>query len=130
METHENIKFLREKLGLSQEELAIKVGYKDRSSIAKVEAGLVDLPQSKIAAFAAALHVAPVELMGITDSNPVQLRTSQALSTYSPLSSDEEDLIRKYRCLDDRGKSAVLNVLNHEYDSLPGEKANPLTKEA
>lgn len=69
MEIHENIKFLREKLGLSQEELAIKVGYKDRSSIAKVEAGLVDLPQSKIAAFAAALHVPPVELMGITDKD-------------------------------------------------------------
>lgn len=73
MDTHENIKYLREKLGLSQEELALKVGYKDRSSIAKVEAGLVDLPQSKISAFAAALHVTPVELMGITDDQRTTL---------------------------------------------------------
>ena len=29
METYENIKLLREKLGLSQEELAERVGYKD-----------------------------------------------------------------------------------------------------
>lgn len=69
METHENIKFLREKLGLSQEELAAKVGYKDRSSIAKVEAGAVDLTQSKIAAFAAALFVTPAQLMGISNES-------------------------------------------------------------
>lgn len=70
METHENIKALREELGLSQEALAEKVGYKDRSSIAKIEAGLVDLSQSKIAAFATALHVTPAQLMGITTSTP------------------------------------------------------------
>lgn len=69
MQTCENIKQLREKHGMSQEELALKVGYKDRSSIAKVEAGLVDLTQSKIAAFAAALYVTPAQLMGITDSH-------------------------------------------------------------
>ena len=67
METHENIKSLREKRGMSQETLAAKTGYKDRSSIAKVESGKVDLSQSKIAAFAAALGVTPAELMGIED---------------------------------------------------------------
>lgn len=70
METHEMIKVLRENLGLSQESLAEKVGYKDRSSIAKVEAGLVDLSQSKIAAFANALGVSPAKLMGIDEKNP------------------------------------------------------------
>ena len=66
METHENIKALREHLGLSQEELARKVGYTDRSSIAKIEAGRVDLSQSKISAFATALGVTPAQLMGIS----------------------------------------------------------------
>lgn len=65
METHENIKYLREKIGLSQEALAERVGYKDRSSIAKIEAGLVDLSQSKISAFASALGVTPAQLMCI-----------------------------------------------------------------
>lgn len=46
------------------------------------------------------------------------------------LSVEERDLIRKFRCLDDRGKSAVLNVLNHEYESLSGEKASSAPKEA
>ncbi len=72
VETHENIKALREKQGLSQEALAERTGYKDRSSIAKIEAGLVDLTQSKIAAFAKALNVSPAHLMGIAD-NPLDL---------------------------------------------------------
>lgn len=78
METHQIIKALREQQKISQEELAAKVGYKDRSSIAKVEAGKVDLSQTKIAAFAAALGVTPAQLMGIdkdmhltiTDTDP------------------------------------------------------------
>lgn len=73
METHENIKFLRERLGMSQEVLAEKTGYRDRSSIAKIESGKVDLSQSKIAAFAAALNVSPAQLMGISDSPETQL---------------------------------------------------------
>ncbi len=73
MEMYEIIKKLREKNGLSQAELASIVGYKDRSSIAKIEAGLVDLTKSKIASFADALHVSPAELMGIEDTINTQL---------------------------------------------------------
>ncbi|MCL2248644.1 MAG: transcriptional repressor LexA [Oscillospiraceae bacterium] len=60
----ENIKNRRTELGLSQEELAEKMGYRDRSAIAKIEAGKVDIPQSKIEAFAKALNTTPAHLMG------------------------------------------------------------------
>ena len=50
------IKSLREEKKLSQSDLATLVGYKDKTAIAKVEAGKVDLPQSKISAFAKALN--------------------------------------------------------------------------
>lgn len=73
MEIHEMIKSLREAHGLSQEALAEKVGYKDRSSIAKVEAGLVDLAQSKISAFADALEVSPAYLMGWDENPPAHI---------------------------------------------------------
>lgn len=73
MKTHTNIKSLRKQRGLSQEELALKVGYKNRASIAKIEAGLVDLSQSKIVAFASALCVSPAELMGISAKPPSNL---------------------------------------------------------
>lgn len=54
----------REELGLSQAELAKKLGYKSRSSINKIEIGDNDLPQSKIVVFARALDVTPSFLMG------------------------------------------------------------------
>lgn len=50
------IKSLREEKKMSQSTLAELVGYKDKTAIAKVEAGKVDLPQSKISAFAKALN--------------------------------------------------------------------------
>lgn len=46
------------------------------------------------------------------------------------LNAEDQDLLYKYHALDDRGKSVVLNVLNHEYESLPGEKAKTIAKEA
>ncbi len=53
------IRQLRESKGMSQTDLALLVGYKDKTSIAKIEAGKVDLPQSKIKAFASALNTTP-----------------------------------------------------------------------
>ena len=45
----------REQLGLSQEELAARMGYRSKSSITKLEKGINDLPQSKLEELAAAL---------------------------------------------------------------------------
>ena len=67
MTIYERIKDLRIKKGLSQQELARLTGYQDRSSIAKIEGGSVDLPQSKILAFAAVLDVTPAFLLGLED---------------------------------------------------------------
>ena len=64
MTIHENIKKRRLELNLSQEELAEMTGYTSRSSIAKIEKGLVDLSQSKITLFAHALKTTPAYLMG------------------------------------------------------------------
>lgn len=50
------IKSLREEKRMSQSTLAELVGYKDKTAIAKVESGKVDLPQSKISSFAKALN--------------------------------------------------------------------------
>ena len=65
MELHLNIKKRRKELKMTQEKLAEKTGYTSRTSIAKIEAGKVDLPQSKIVEFAKALKTTPGELMGI-----------------------------------------------------------------
>lgn len=64
LELYQNIKRLRNELGMTQTELAHLVGYADKSMIARVEAGQVDLGQSKIEAFAAALNTTPAKLIG------------------------------------------------------------------
>lgn len=67
METGKIVRIMREKKGYSQVELAALVGYKDRSSIAKIESGQADLPQSKIISLSRILGVSPVSLIGLTD---------------------------------------------------------------
>lgn len=64
MSLGQNIRIYREKLGMSQQELAKKLGYKDRSTIAKIENDTNDLTQSKIAAIAKVLETTPASLMG------------------------------------------------------------------
>ena len=88
---YENIRRLRKKKGMSQDELAKLVGYGDRTSIAKIESGKVDLPQSKIVAFANALQCSPAYLMGWTDESEV-------------ISLKEQSHIKKYRLLNENGQ--------------------------
>lgn len=64
IDLYKNIKQLRETQGMSQDDLAKLTGYTNRSSIAKIEKGEVDLPRSKIIAFAKALKTSPMSLMG------------------------------------------------------------------
>lgn len=64
LELYKNIKRRRHQLKMTQTDLALKMGYADKSMIAKIEKGNVDLPQSKILAFANVLETTPGELMG------------------------------------------------------------------
>ena len=59
-----NIADARKRAGMTQEELALKVGYKTKSAINKIEMGKRDLPQKKIAMFASALGTTPGHLLG------------------------------------------------------------------
>lgn len=68
MDIYKRIRARRKELGISQEELAKRIGYKSRSSINKIEKGENDIPQSKIAVFAQALRTTPEALMGWAQS--------------------------------------------------------------
>ena len=97
MELYENIKHRREELGLSQQDLADMLGYKSRSTIAKIEAGENDIPQSKIKAFAIALKTTPAILMGwVNDTDIPQWYSSDAL-TSTKLHDGTIDLVNKIR---------------------------------
>lgn len=62
------IKEKREHIGMTQEELATKLGYKNKSTIAKIENGTNDIVQSKVIEFANVLDTSVAYLMG-WDSN-------------------------------------------------------------
>lgn len=76
-EFYENIKRKRVELGITQSELAKKTGYSDKSMIAHIEHGTVDLPQSKILIFANALGIAPCALMGWNDFDSDDLKETR-----------------------------------------------------
>jgi transcriptional regulator with XRE-family HTH domain len=61
---YKNIEKLRKENKWTQEELSSRMGYTDRSMIAKIESGKVDLSQSKILEFANVFGVMPGDLMG------------------------------------------------------------------
>lgn len=77
LELYKNIRKRRNELGMSQEELARKVGYTSRSTIARIERGDIDIPQSKILDIAKALKVTPSYLMGWEDADVAVITAEQ-----------------------------------------------------
>ena len=69
-----NILRLRKELGLTQDELAKRMGYKSKSTINKIELGINDIPQSKIVKFASVLGTTPAYLMGWNESPAIDLQ--------------------------------------------------------
>lgn len=66
------IKNRREELGISQVELAKRVGYTSRSAINKIEKNVNDIPRNKIEQFADVLQLSPSFLMGWDNSDSAE----------------------------------------------------------
>lgn len=73
----ERIKARRNELMLSQRDLCEKMGYSNHSTIGKIEAGKVDIPQSRIVQFADVLGVSIAYLMGWEESDLIEDKTKQ-----------------------------------------------------
>lgn len=63
MKIGEKIKQRRLELGWSLQELADKMGYANKSSVARIETGVIDPPQSKVVKFAEVLRTDIAYLM-------------------------------------------------------------------
>ena len=90
------IKRQRELLGLSQEELAKKMGYKSRSSINKIELDINDISQSKIMALAQILKTTPAYIMGWeqNDNAVKEINKPEILYLYDKLDIEDRAEIR------------------------------------
>lgn len=90
---YDRIRKLRKQLQYSQEQLAKKVGYADKTAIAKIEAGKVDLPQSKILLFAKALNTTTSYLM---DGDESTIQTIAAHFDGDEYTEEELEEIRQF----------------------------------
>lgn len=70
--TGERIRKRRTALNISQAELAEQVGYKNKTTITKIESGKISPPRSKVVEIAKALQTSPAYLMGWTDDPSAQ----------------------------------------------------------
>ncbi len=108
---HDRIKALRQAAGMTQSELAEHMGYTDRSAVAHIESGRVDIPQSKIAQFAEVLHTTPAYLMG-WDDDPEDYDQAEELDSLpgewlSHFNGDTRQAVRAYRAMEqDRAQEA------------------------
>ena len=101
MELYTNIKKYRKLCGWTQEELARRVGYVDRSAVSRVERGTVDISQSMILKFAEVFGVSPSELLG-----------SDGTAAYmDQLTADEQRLIAYYRKLSETERAMITRAV-------------------
>lgn len=121
MDLYKRIKQRREELGMSQDELAKKLGYKSRSTIAKIEKGENDITQSKITAFAKALNTTPRDLMGwnnydasdnmiSTDENKDAIHKSGRPGRSARHNLKVNDLIKSNQLIESRRKELGLTM--------------------
>ena len=93
MTMYDRIKALRISKGWSQDELARRVGYSHRASIAKIEAGMRDLSRTKIQAFADAFGVSPSFLM---DGKTVKTSSEGLAEIFERLTPEQKETLIAY----------------------------------
>lgn len=93
----EKIKSRRLELAWSQRELARRMGYKDNTTLTKIERGLVDVSQSRVVQFANVLGVSIAYLMGWEEEekkNDIQADIILKMRTDSTFFSIVENLYK------------------------------------
>ena len=102
-----NIRECRKAAKMTQEELARRTGYTDRSSIARIEKGEIDLPQSKIKQFAEVFGVSPGELMGWDEKPADELEGMGALAAEVLMDPGAMEMMQGYLSLGAGDQAAV-----------------------
>lgn len=111
LKLYENIRACRKAAKMTQEELARRTGYTDRSSIARIEKGEIDLSQSKIVQFAEALGTTPSHLMGWEEKPAEELQDMGALAAEVIMDQDAMEMAREYMQLSKADRYAVRLVI-------------------
>lgn len=113
----ENIMRRRKELGITQEELAFKMGYKSKSSINKIELGLNDIPQSKVVKFAEVLHTSIADLMGWNDE--IKKSPVEVVERHFEILMDEDfiGIFEDFKKLNAKEKKIVKELIHNMADT-------------
>ncbi len=111
LKLYENIRLYRKRAKMTQDELARRAGYTDRSSIAKIEKGLVDIAQSKIEQFASIFGVSAGELMGWDQAPAEELQDMGALAAQVIMDPDAMATAREYMAMSQEDRAAVRDFM-------------------
>lgn len=106
----ERIKNRRKELKWSQRELSDRMGYQNHSTITKIEAGKVDIPQSRIVQFAEVLGVSVAHLMGWEEE--MEAKPVEMAERHFEMVMDEDlsELFEDFKHLDKREKKIVKDL--------------------
>ena len=115
----QRIRARREELGLTQRGLAERLGYKDHTTLARIEIGTVDLTQSKIKMFSEALGVSTAWLMGWEDSP----EAAGELAAEVLLNPEVAELVPGFLRLDKSARAAVLQLVKNLDKKRPNAAA-------
>lgn len=113
----ENITQRRKELGWTQEELAIRMGYKSKSTINKIELGINDIPQSKVVKFAEILGTTPADLMGWTEE--IEEAPVKMAERHFEIIMDEDisDIFDDFKKLNAKQKKMIKNLIHEMADA-------------
>lgn len=111
MTTGKRLTELRNKLGLSQEQMADELGVK-RSTYAKWEKD-TNQPTRKLKDIAAYFRVSTDYILGRTDTPDAS--PAPPAASAPPITPQDRELLRKYHELDQRGRQAVLDTIEREH---------------
>ena len=103
MTVADRIKDLRVKQGLSQDDLAKKMGFKNRSSVTQVEKSGNDITLRKVEKYAKALGVSPAYLMGWEDYDIV----------INPSEPGDPIIVEVKRISEDMSTDSKIQLLNY-----------------
>ena len=104
----ERVKRRRMELGMTQEELAKRMGYKSKSTINKIEKGINDVSQSKMLELAAILHCDVTYFI----YGETEMDSYSKLARYAQL----------YLALNENNRQIVTNLAENLYKTQGGER--------
>ena len=109
MKIGEKIKQRRIELDWSLRELSNRMGYANHSTVARIESGVVDIPQSKIVKFAEVLNVPVAYLMAWDEEAEAK---KEQPTGFDGLPDDRKDFINKVTQMSDAEFDRLKQILS------------------